>query len=155
MLDTSHGRSTHGYRMPRRFTVAQILAMMTVFAALFGVLRCFGAPPVLYLFLGTQAVAVCLVQMKFGDVPRGASMLVGCVFLPVWVGSFLLFGGSGMMGFPPSRTGGAWLPGLPFIIAFGGLLGYCTGTVVAGVFLVLDLADGVVQRAARRRARLP
>lgn len=127
--------------------------MITVFAALFGALRCFRAPPVLYMFFGTQAVIVCLVQMKFGDVPRGASMLVGCIFLPAWVLGFLLFGGQ-IMGFPSVRTADEWLPGLPFIVAFGGLLGYCTGAVVAGVFLVLDKALGVMQRAAHRRARL-
>ncbi len=27
---------------------------------------------------------------------------------------------------------------LPFTVPFGGLLGYCTGTMAAGVFLILD-----------------
>ncbi len=124
--------SSWEYRVPQRFSVAEILAMMTVFAFLFGALRGFGAPAALYLFLGTQAVVVCLVQMSFGAVPRGASAVVGCVFLPLWVVGMSFFGmvdGLGDLTATPRN--------LPVFLAYGALLGYCTGTLAAGVFLVM------------------
>ena len=146
MSDVSDRASPDGYRVPQRFSLAEILAMMTVFGLLFGALRFFEAPATLYLFLGTQAVAICLVQMRFGEVPRGASTLVGCIFLPLWV--WIL-----------SSVGSAELPGdfqgtlaeLPIVLAFGGLLGYCTGALTAGVFLILDVLDGSTHRLIRGR----
>jgi len=125
-----------GYRVPQRFSVAEILAMMTVFAVLFGVLRYFAAPATLYMFLGTQAVAVCVVQMLFGAVPRGASTTVGCLFLPLWI---WLMSTLGRIEQPIGFEGS--LAELPIALAFGGLLGYCTGALAAGVFLVMDALD--------------
>ncbi len=135
-----------GYRVPQRFSIAEILAMMTVFGLLFGALRHFGAPATLYLFLGTQAVVICLVQMRFGEVPRGASTIVGCIFLPIWVWSLSAFGnGSLPTGFEGS------LADLPIVLGFGGLLGYCTGALAAGVFLVLDTIEDACHRMLRDR----
>ena len=143
-IATEHAKD--GYRVPQRFSIAEILAMMTVFAFLFGALRYFRAPATLYLFLGTQAVVVCLVQMRFGSVPRGASMLVGCVFLPVWAWAATTFGG---LDFPSSFQG--TVTDVLIAVLFGGLLGYCTGALAAGVFLVMDMFDALARRTANRR----
>jgi hypothetical protein len=122
-----------GYRVPARFSISEILAMMTVFALLFGALRYFEAPTWLYTFLGTQGMVICLVQMRFGDVPRGASTAVGCVFLPVWMAVASVFTPA-EFAIPLSDV----MKQLPFTVPFGGLLGYCTGTMAAGVFLIVD-----------------
>ena len=150
MPNTSRHKTADTYRVPQRFSVAEILAMTTVFGLLFGGLRCFGASPIMYMFLGTQAVVICLVQMRFGTVPRGASTLVGCVFLPVWELVLWVLGSPGLLG--DSQL--SWWY-LFFVVLFGGLLGFCTGAMVAGVFLVTDMLAGLVRRAACRRARLP
>ena len=140
-------QSPLNYQVPQRFSMAEILGMMTVFALLFGALRYFGAPVMLYMFLGTQGVIVCIVQMSFGSVPRGASTLVGCVFLPLWVWLIPVLSGA-----EPAMAFEGSVAELPVALAFGGLLGYCTGTLAAGVFLVMDALDGSRQRTARGRA---
>lgn len=133
-----------GYRVPERFSISEILVMTTVFGFLFGALRLFHAPATLYLFLGSQAVAVCLVQMWFGAVPRGASTFVGCVFLPLWI---WLLSATQSTELPMGTAFG--IAELPFIAAFGGLLGYCTGALAAGVFLILDALHGTRDRLVR------
>ncbi len=146
MQSASANKPSDSYRVPQRFSLAEILVMMTVFAVLFGVLRQFGAPATLYLFLGSQAVVICLVQMWFGEVPRGASTVVGCFFLPAWV---WVLAASGSVNFPQEMEGS--LVDICATVAFGGLLGYCTGALAAGVFLVMDMYDGRAGRSNRRR----
>jgi hypothetical protein len=146
MSQNLHRSSHPNYQVPQRFSVAEILAMTTVFAVLFGGLRYFGAPVMLYMFLGTQAVIVCLVQMSFGSVPRGASTAVGCFFLPLWVWLIPVLSGA-----DPAITTEGTVAELPIVLAFGGLLGYCTGTLAAGVFLVMDAFDGTRHRLTRSR----
>ena len=144
-LVMSHVSATQdGYRVPERFSIAEILVMITVFGLLFGALRFFRAPATIYLFLGTQAVVVCLVQMWFGAVPRGASTFVGCLFLPLWI---WLLSATGNQDLPVGS--GFGIVELPFVSAFGGLLGYCTGALAAGVFLIMDAVDGSRNRLAR------
>jgi hypothetical protein len=122
-----------GYRVPSRFSISEILAMMTVYGLLFGTLRYFEAPVWIYLFLGSQGLVICLVQMCFGSVPRGASTLVGCIFFPAWMVAASIFTPS-QFAAPLAEV----LKELPFSVPFGGLLGYCTGTLAAGVFLIVD-----------------
>lgn len=148
MATTSPTKTLDGYRVPRRFSIAEILAMMTVFGIVFGLLRVFQAHPAWYMFLGTQGVVICLVQMRFGSVPRGASTLVGCVFLPLWTWGMAAFGSSAL----PAQFSSSW-GDVPFAVAFGGLIGYCTGALAAGVFLILDMGDNLVRRAGKRRIR--
>ncbi len=148
-------RSADGYRVPERFGVAHILGILTAFGLLFGGLRCFHAPPVFYVFFGVQSVAVCLVQMRFGQMARAASIAVGCVFLPLLAWHLVAVDSPYLSrGFVHSWHENLMSEALPIVILCGGLLGFLTGTVVAGVFLVIDIADRLVQRAARRRARL-
>ncbi len=146
MNGVSRPYSPEGYRVPERFSIAEILAMMTVFGCLFGALRSFGAPASLYLFLGTQGVAICLVQMRFGEVPRGASTFVGCFFLPLWVWAM---SASGSAELPAGFEG--TLADLPLVLGFGGLLGYCTGVMAAGVFLILDMAANACRQFSSHR----
>ena len=130
------------YRVPERFSIAEILAMMTVYGLLFGALRWLGASAALYLFLGTQALMVCVAQMWWGTVPRGASMLVGAVLFPLWIGALILLGQAEIA----ARADEFWIDTLTVLVA-GPLLGYCTGTLAAGVFLVMDRWTDFVDRS--------
>ena len=119
------------YRVPERFGIAAIMSLMTLMSLLFGVLRSLDAPPYLFLFFGVMTLAISIAQMFFGHVPRVVSIAVGAGFLPVF--SIIVF-----ILDPPKE--GFWLIllGLPCIAIGGGILGYLTGTIAAGVFLVLD-----------------
>jgi hypothetical protein len=112
------------------------LALTTLFAFVFAILRGFEAPAAMYLFSGTLAVAICLAQMIFGSVPRVASITAGVVLLPVWViVAALLEEGQGGRGFVTEA-----LTSIPCTALAGGLIGYLAGAVMAGFFLLLDLA---------------
>ena len=91
VMSTSVQKSADGYRVPQRFSIAEILAMMTVFGLLFGGLRVLALPGLVHVSGHASR----------GDLPgadavwlraRGASTLVGGVFLPVWVWGLLALG---------------------------------------------------------------
>ncbi len=142
MQSASLSKSSDSYRVPRRFSLAEILVLITVFALLFGGLRFLQAPAAIYLFLGTQAVIVCLAQMWFGEVPRGISALVGAVFLPAWIWVAFAMGGGRFL----EQMRGTLLD-VVVTVAFGGFLGYCTGALAAGVFMVMDMCERYCHRS--------
>jgi hypothetical protein len=117
------------YVVPKRFGMAAILGMMTALAVLFGALRLVGAEPMFYLFFGTQALAICLVQMFNGQTPRAASAAAGGIILPL----FVVFAGAYYEGEMAAFLCAA-IPCVPV----GAFMGYLTGTCAAGVFLVMD-----------------
>ena len=135
------------YRVPERFGIASILTLTTTFAILFGALRYFDAPPSVYIFLGAMALSIWVVQMIFGSVPRGASAITGGLIMPIWVVMTIQSS--------PLRTHepvGLLLLLLFFTVALGALLGYCTGALAAGVFLLLDVVEEFVSRHFRNRS---
>lgn len=109
--------------------MAAILAMNTLLSFLFAILAWHQAHPVVFVFFVLLALAICLVQMRFGETPRLASTFAGAVLVLVFVGVFSVSEGD------------------PWIIAFAALpmglvgagLGYLAGTVAAGLFLLADL----------------
>jgi hypothetical protein len=118
------------YSVPRRFGMAALLAIITALACLFGGLRLLDAPPVIYLFLGTEVMIVCVAQMLYNAEPRRASMVAGAILLPIFsVGaSFFLRGGDQVEAL-------CWA--IPSV-AFGAFAGYLVGACVAGIFLLMD-----------------
>jgi hypothetical protein len=120
------------YQVPSRFGLTAIMGLLTVLAIIFGLLRAFDAPPVVYLFVGSEIMAICLAQILFGAAPRGSSALTGAILLPLWV--FLTMNTRAVpMPFHLILT--------LFLIAFGGLMGYCIGALAAGFFLMMDLIE--------------
>ena len=118
------------YQVPTRFGLTAIMGLLTVLAIIFGSLRAFDAPPAVYLFVGSEIVAICLAQILCGSAPRGISALTGAILLPLWV-------------FLTMKT-----PAIPLtldlmfrLVAFGGLMGYCIGALAAGFFLMMDLIE--------------
>jgi len=122
------------YRVPKRFSLAEGLAMLTLFGVLFNGLYFLGAPRSFFLFFGVLGMVICLVQMRFSAAPRAASMVTGMVLFVAW--DIIAHG---------SFSEGVLLPISTRYIAFyiiatvlGAGLGYGVGTVAAGVFLVSD-----------------
>jgi hypothetical protein len=127
--------ATASYAVPKRFGMAGILAIITLMAVLFGVLRFLNAPVVLYPFLAVLAMVTCLVQMRYGDVPRLASIIAGAVFLPVCTLATVAL---------LERSSGALagaICALPLLALAGAGCGYLTGACTAGIFLLMDLAE--------------
>jgi hypothetical protein len=118
--------------VPKTFGMSAILGIMTALAILFGCLRWINAFPVLYFFFGMQALAICLVQMFYGQTPRLASIIAGAVFLPVFTVVAAVLS--------DYRNPGVFCAVVGFV-PVGGLLGYLTGTCAAGVFLVMDYLE--------------
>lgn len=130
------------YVVPQRFGVGALLAIMTGMAGLFAFLRFLEAWPLVYLFFGTMALTICVVQMFWGDVPRLASVIAGMVWSVLFaVGAALyaaLYEGESLWGVPIVAA---------FSAAFGAFGGYLMGTCAAGVFLVMEKVDPFLRRS--------
>lgn len=122
--------------VPRRFGMSGILGIMTGMAILFGCFQAYSVPPVLYLFFGVQAIVICVVQMFNRQAPRAASAISGAIILPL----FLVLAGA----LGPRRMHGPIICELVGSLPLGVLLGYATGTLAAGVFLVMDMMERLI-----------
>ncbi len=127
------GLTAH-YSVPKRFGMSAIIALVTMFAVIFGAINLlqskiteFQFSPMLHLFIGLQLMAIWIGQMRFGRSPREVSAFVGAILTPV----FVFFS----IDARPSFRLHLALVGLFFL---GGLIGYCLGTLAAGLFLVMD-----------------
>jgi len=129
------------YVVPRRFGMSAILGIMTALAVLFGSFRLYGVDPVLYLFFGFQALVICLAQMLYGKTPRAASAIVGAVLLPMFLLAVAAYSDSRQSTVAPCAA----LASIPL----GAFLGYVTGTLAAGVFLIMDSAERLLSASGR------
>src|SRR5260221_306479 len=119
------------YVVPPRFGISAILALTTLFAFVFAILKGFEAHPVTYLFFGTLGVTICLAQMFFGKVPRVSSIVAGALLLPFWVFVTGLSSNSSRMAVPVFEiTIGIGPVTLFFAAVIGAIVGYLTGTVM-------------------------
>lgn len=118
------------YSVPKRFGLSALLALITALACLFGALRQLDTPPAIYLFLGTEVMAICVAQMFYNAEPRRASMIAGAILMPIFLAGAAFF-------VPGPAIGGALCMIIPGIL-FGAFAGYLIGTCVAGVFLLMD-----------------
>jgi hypothetical protein len=128
------------YSVPKRFGMAGILAIMTFMAGLFGLLRACGAHPLIYVFCGVLSLVTCLVQMRYGEVPRMASVLAGAATLPacmIGVSLMLLLVDSRFRRFDLT----AMACTLPLQALVGAGCGYLAGACTAGLFLLMDLIE--------------
>lgn len=129
------------YVVPQRFGVGALLAIMTGMAGLFAALRLADAPPVVFLFLGSMALTICVVQMFWGDVPRIASIVAGAGWSVLFAVGAVLYAGDEI-----------W--SVPCVAVFAGLCGagagYLMGTCAAGVFLVMEKLDPFLPKSRDR-----
>lgn len=143
----------HGaYAVPQRFGISAILALTTLFACVFAILKGFEAHPVFYLYFGTLGVSICLAQMFFDRVPRVCSIVAGALLLPFWVFVTAIFYD------PPTMVMYYTMDYIlrnsaitaPLTLVCGGFIGYLAGAVMAGFFLLLDMvqAPSATERAS-------
>lgn len=132
--------------VPRRFSIGAMMAMVALFGIVFATMSSLNAPPEVFavvtvLFAGVAVAQPLLFQ---GQRPREASILAGGVVLPIATAVALAVS-------PSVRVGPAEIiPAVICCIPSGLLFGYCTGTLAAGVFLLMErLAQW---RAARSEA---
>jgi hypothetical protein len=146
--------ATAQYAVPRRFGMAGILAITTLMAVLFGLLRRMGAPPAVYIFVGVLALTTCLVQMRYGDVPRVASIVAGAICMPLCVLGTFLFA---VFFDPEERVSldeiGWVIFSLPLTGGAGAFFGYLAGACTAGLFLLMDLIEPHLPGGAGHRLR--
>jgi hypothetical protein len=128
------------FHVPTRFGMSAILGITTALAILFGILRSTGAPVIFYWFFSLLSLIICLVQMRFGEVPRQGSMIAGAVLMPLFVIIAAL-----LDDFP---IGEGHVMAAVFCIFAGAFLGYLTGTCLGGVFLLMDLFEKFWTRSA-------
>lgn len=140
MQASSPTAATAQYAVPQRFGMAGILALTTLMAVMFGLLRAVGAHPFVYVFVGVLALVTSLVQMRYGEVPRVASMVAGAIVFPLCAIGFVL-----VLTAVDDRIGfDEWsmvVCTLPFLAAVGAPLGYLAGASTAGLFLLIDMAE--------------
>ena len=122
------------YRVPRRFGLGTIFVVTSLFCVLFALLRALGTPPAVMIFLGLLILFIGTMQLLLGKVPRLASVIGGGIFLSI------VFAFEIIIEQAPMR-----IIVLPFWFLFGAFLGYLVGTLVAGVFLVIDKAEQAIR----------
>jgi hypothetical protein len=128
-LQSSSAREV--YRVPRRFGLLAVMTLLTAYSLLFAGLRILEAPPLVFVGLGTFGIIVSGLQMSFGTVPRAASFAAGACLLPLTVILTIFLRGD-------LRSVAGTVASLPVLVVVGGIFGYLVGTLVAGVFLILD-----------------
>ena len=139
------------YRVPRRFGVGTILVVTALFAALCGVIKWTAASPLDLVIYSSFVIVVGGAQMILERSPRLGSILAGTIFLPIaLLAAFMMEQSQSASG------GGRFIPELDaalvfWILASGAMLGYLGGTVLAGLFLVLDKIQRVVVRRHKSR----
>lgn len=131
------------YSAPRRFDLATIFVVTAAYSLGLGMLRGFGTPPIVVLYIAVFITAVGVGQpILFGGTkPRLASVLMGIGAFFVGTLSLPLVGRLHIGDFSEQIAFA-----LLFSAPFGGGLGYVAGALVGGVFLV---ADKVRQRFTR------
>jgi len=132
--------------VPKTFGMSAILGIMTALAILFGCLRWMNAWPVFYFFFGVQSLAICLVQMFYGQTPRLASIIAGAIILPAFTMAAAVLS---------DHADPAIACAVVAFIPCGALLGYLTGTCAAGIFLVMDYLEPYLQGQAALPAPHP
>jgi hypothetical protein len=121
------------FHVPTRFSISAILGITTALAILFGILRATGAPVVSFWFFSLLSLVICVVQMRFGEVPRQGSIIAGAVLLPLFVLAGMYLENVAVLE--------AYFIALFFTTLAGAFLGYVTGTCLGGIFLLMDLFE--------------
>lgn len=137
------------YVVPRRFGMAAILGIITALAVLFGGFRIYNAHPMMYLFFGVQSILICLAQMFYGKTPRAASAVTGGILMPV----FLILTAAALS--PRRIDEETLICSVLGCVPVGAFFGYITGTLAAGVFLLMDTAERFVASFVGQPSRLP
>ena len=135
--------ATRVYSVPRRFNILSIMVLTTLFAVGFAALRFANAPLPVYLYVGVQATLTLGVQMFWPNAPRASSVVSGAILLPLALYGAFFIESHGRRAAGPLPI---VLCPLPFIVGAGMFIGYATGAFAAGVFLIVDKLEKLLQR---------
>jgi hypothetical protein len=130
--------------MPKRFSIAIMMAWLTLFALVFSLMKCVEAPPQIFGIVTVLMLAIGLAQMWLfgGNNPRLASVLAGAVVLSVEVVALNL--ATGYFIDEPSHIVLHIISSIILIvicIPLGAFFGYLLGTLTAGIVLTLNYLE--------------
>ncbi|MCA9101609.1 MAG: hypothetical protein KDA63_10680 [Planctomycetales bacterium] len=126
------------YSAPRRFDLATIFTVTLAYAILFALMSLLAAPPVVSISIAgfVAMVAVAQAVLFDGAHPRAASLACGSsIFLLIGLALTFWLGTSAVFNYT-----------IPVMLTFGGVMGYLTGVLVGGVFLVSDIVRTRIKR---------
>lgn len=133
---------TKTYLVPQRFGVGTIMLGTALFGLLFAVMKWLDAPVPLIVAVASFLSCVALGQVIFQRAPRLASAVIGAIFHPALAVAYIATD-------PVVDPSGVVAAVVGYAI-FGALVGYITGGLIAGVFLV---SDYILRTMARLRSR--
>jgi len=129
--------SARTYQVPHRFGLGSVLVVTAFFCVLFGLMR-YWMPPVALAYVGLQILAAGVMQVVMRKQPRGGSALAGAILLPAFViGSMVYY-----RGYPNDPA--ELMMSIACTASSGGLLGYAAGVLIAGVFMLMQMADKMI-----------
>jgi hypothetical protein len=122
------------YSVPRRFDLSTIFVVTLAYSLLFGAMSAMSFPPAASISIGGFITLIAASQALLfgGKRPRTASLIVGSLIFAGATLAMWIAGGQRI--YPPAVfviTGG-------YTIAAGTMLGYLSGTIVGGIFLIAD-----------------
>ena len=142
-------RSKDHYQVPRRFGLRSILAVTALFAATLSIIKWTAAPIEPFIFYFSLVVVVGAAQVVFERTPRVASILAGSTFVAMMKFLVVAFH-LDLHAVDKGLFMGLLSDGkVIYSLLFGALYGYLTGTLLAGLYLMLD----TIQYVARWRFR--
>ncbi len=139
------------YQVPRRFGIRTMLIVITGFGLMLSFVKWAHIPPVVVIFYASFVVVIGGAQIVFERSPRLGSMFAGALFLPLLKLAAFVFDN----GLEPINSGpftGLLAEGrLLYSVVFGALYGYLSGTMLAGLYLVADKMQFVINRGFNHR----
>jgi hypothetical protein len=126
--------------MPRKFSMAILMTLVTLFAVMFSILRWLDAWPGFYAIFGVFVFGVTMGQMMLfgGKYPRAASIWSGAVLLPLEIGAATLLTNSLYNYHRISERILITIFYMIFTVPIGAFSGYLAGGLTAGVVLLLE-----------------
>jgi hypothetical protein len=122
------------YSVPRRFDLSTIFVVTLAYSLLFGLMNIASFPPAASLSIGGYITLIAVSQAVLfqGKRPRTASIIVGSLIFGAAALAFWFANGQRI--YPAAVfaiVGG-------YTVAAGTMLGYLSGTIVGGIFLIAD-----------------
>jgi len=147
-LDATTAARHKVYSFPRRFGLGTLLVLTLVFGALSAYFRSLEWPGELVLAALCFVGLISAVQFAFERAPRHVSVLVGSVVFAAWPILWRMLGNRSFVRYEPLDI--AFFSAICAIL--GALIGYCTGTLVGGIFLSMDAATALFKKTPNRQS---
>jgi hypothetical protein len=137
------------YSAPRRFDLATIFVVTVAYSILLTGMGLLQFPPLASLIVAGFVTLIGISQALLfgGNQPRLASLLAGTVLYSIAMLAYWLAGGPRLM--PTS----AFLALGTSVLIGGAILGYLSGTLIGGVFLLADYVRRIVRSLTGRHQR--